>query len=612
MKQLLKENSKWKNVGWFFRILFMIFALTPGCLTTLSDGLDGLHVEMVFLTMGVGAVCWITKDESLRKNRWLHVLCAFFAFTTVMGTSYHEQGSWNYVFGNFAQFLLALVVMAGYYNLYESLIALGAYVSEHWEGVRRREIKGKIENFIFEAHPFWSTFAIAMLCALPYMISFFPGPIQADAFEQVWKYMGIIENSNKHPVVSTVIMGRCLAFGRVVLGSDNLGIFTYTLIQSLLQAVGISYLVCVMKKMKAPVWIRWFGLLFLTVFPLFPMWGFTMVKDAQYYISLLYFGVSFADILVDGTEKKKWWKQIVFLCASYGMILCRKEGRYLLVCALICLFFYHKKQWKLYLFTAVTGFMILFYIEQIYMPAHDIEEGRLAEGLSAPIQQTARYQRDHGAEVTEEERAILSELFDDYDQMGTAHYSPEISDAAKDQMISHPTKEQLKNYFKVWFAQFCKHPDTYFQAFFNQTYGYFYTDRKDRLGTPIIETTVGREQLSMEEFYMEIGFPPQLKGMREFLIGMIHFVTQFPLISLLYNAGFHGYLLLGYVVYLLGSKKGKRILLIVPTLLVFAVCILSPVNGELRYMLPVMIMLPLNLTWCAYQERESVAEKEEK
>lgn len=98
-------------------------------------------------------------------------------------------------------------------------------------------------------------------------------------------------------------------------------------------------------------------------------------------------------------------------------------------------------------------------------------------------------------------------------------------------------------------------PDTYFQAFFNQTYGYFYTDRKDRLGTPIIETTVGREQLSMEEFYMEIGFPPQLKGMREFLIGMIHFVTQFPLISLLYNAGFHGYLLLGYVVYLLGSKR---------------------------------------------------------
>lgn len=47
MKQLLKETVNGKR--WMvFRILFMIFALTPGCLTTLSDGLDGLHVEMVF------------------------------------------------------------------------------------------------------------------------------------------------------------------------------------------------------------------------------------------------------------------------------------------------------------------------------------------------------------------------------------------------------------------------------------------------------------------------------------------------------------------------------------------------------------------------------------
>lgn len=237
------------------------------------------------------------------KNRWLHVLCAFFAVTTVMGTSYHEQGSWNYVFGNFAQFLLALVVMAGYYNLYESLIALGAYVSEHWEGVRRREIKGKIENFIFEAHPFWSTFAIAMLCALPYMISF-----SRDRFRRMhlnrcgstWELLKTAINTRWYPQQSwedawlseewywdPTILEFYLYFDTVpIAGSWNL----------------ISRLRY--EKMKAPVWIRWFGLLFLTVFPLFPMWGFTMVKDAQYYISLLYFGVSFADILVDGTEKK--------------------------------------------------------------------------------------------------------------------------------------------------------------------------------------------------------------------------------------------------------------------------------------------------------------------
>lgn len=55
MKQLLKENSKWKNVGWFFRILFMIFALTPGCLTTLSDGIGRSACGNGFSDHGCGS-----------------------------------------------------------------------------------------------------------------------------------------------------------------------------------------------------------------------------------------------------------------------------------------------------------------------------------------------------------------------------------------------------------------------------------------------------------------------------------------------------------------------------------------------------------------------------
>ena len=90
MKQMLKENGKRANAGWGLRILLMVFALTPGSLTMLSGGLDGLRVEIVFVVMGLGAVCWITREEALRKNWWLHVLCVFFAFTTVLGTSYHE------------------------------------------------------------------------------------------------------------------------------------------------------------------------------------------------------------------------------------------------------------------------------------------------------------------------------------------------------------------------------------------------------------------------------------------------------------------------------------------------------------------------------------------
>lgn len=612
MRQVTDQKEFREKTGFFIKILLMVYALTPGSLSALNGGLDGLRVEFVFLAAGIGTVLWITREEKISKNKWLRILCGFFAFTTVLGMSYHELADWDYLFGSFPQFLLALVVMAGYYFLYSSLIVLGSCIPKYRKGIQRREAKGAVEQFLFEKQPFWGPFFFAMICALPYVFSFFPGVIQADAFEQLWKYMGVIENDNKHPVVSTALMGRCLAFGRTVLGSDNLGICTYTMLQSLLQWTGIAYLMYILKKMKTPVWIRWFGLLFLTVLPLFPMWGYTVAKDTQYYISLLYFCVSFADMLIDGTEKRKHWKQIVFCCASYGMILTRKEGRFLLAVSLVCLFIYYKKQWKLYLFTIVTGFSILFAVEEIYMPAHNIPQGNIAEALSILTQQTARYQRDHSEDVTEWEHEVLSELFDDYDQLGTAHYTPEISDASKFQILGEPTKEQLRDYLKVCFSQFFRHPDTCIQAIFNQTYGYFYMDRKDTKDPPIVENTIGREQLSADEFYMEVGFLPQRKAARDFLVGLTHTAAVFPLISLLYNAGFHGYVLIGCVVYLMAAGKHKRILLMMPTILVFAVCILSPVNGYLRYMLPVMVMLPLNLAWCAYREKDVMKEKEEK
>lgn len=584
------------------QILLMTYALTPGNLEVLAGELSGLHIDLLFAAAGMAVILWINRENNLRKNKWLKLLCAFFAFTTVLGESYYVLDNWNYLFGSVSQFLIALLVMAGYFFLYLNLISVGGYAIKHFGEIRRTEPRGKLENVLFEEHPFCAVFLFAMLFSIPYMISFYPGTIQSDAFEQLYNYMGIIEFSNHHPVVSTKIMGKCIAIGREVFGSDNIGLFIYTLSQSVLQWTGIAYLFCVLKKMDTPIWIRWFGLLFLTVFPLYPMWGYTLVKDTQYYISLLFFAVSFTDILLDGAEKRKHWKKIVFYCAAYSMILCRKDGRYVVALALIGYVFFYRKQWKMYLFTGISGFLILFAVEQIYMPAHGITEGRIAEALSIPIQQTARYARDHGDEITAEENQVMSELFDDYSELGLT-YTPEISDASKRRMIDNPTKEQLKDYVKVWFAQFCKHPDTYFQAFFNQTYGYFYADRKDSHETPVVAQLLGREELLPEEFHIGVSFIPQLKGARTFLNGITNLTTKLPVIALLYSAGFHGYLLIGCVIYLCAGKRKKDILYMAPSLLTFLVCILSPVNGGLRYMLPVMILLPLNISWCAYCEK---------
>lgn len=595
-----------KKIIVLLEILLMTYALTPGNLKVLSGELDGMKGELLFFAAGMGVILWLGRESNLKKNRWIWLLCAFLSFTTVQGRSYQELGSWDYLFGSVGQFFIALLVMSGYFLLYLHLIALGEYVVKHFADIRRTEPCGKLEKLLFEEQPFWGSFIFAMIFALPYVISFYPGVVQADAFEQLYNYMGIIEFSNHHPVVSTKIMGACLALGREVFGSDNIGFYIYNCTQSILQWAGIAYLLCVMKKMKTPIWIRWGSLLFLTVLPLYPRWGYTIVKDAQYYICLLYFMVSFADILLDGTQGRKHWKQIVFCIAVYGMVLCRKEGRYVVALTLICYFLYHRKQWKLYLFAGLTGFLMLFLVEQVYIPSHGIMEGRIAEALSIPAQQTTRYAYEHRGEVTEEEYSVLSEFFDDYDALGPGYYG-EVADGAKARIIDNPTKEQLQAYFKVWFEQFCKHPDTYVQAFLNQTYGYFYINRYEPIGYVVISTLLGHDEFTMDVHHMDVSFLPQLKGIRKVLDDFTVLTTKLPLVSLLYSVGFHGYLLISCVICLCAQKRKKEILFMVPVLLAFLVCLLSPVNGEIRYMLPIMLMLPLDVAWCArVPERKNV------
>ena len=59
----------------------------------------------------------------------------------------------------------------------------------------------------------------------------------------------------------------------------------------------------------------------------------------------------------------------------------------------------------------------------------DIPAGSVGEALSIPMQQTARYIRDYGNEVTDDERTAIEKVLD-YDAI-VQSYMPELSDGVK-------------------------------------------------------------------------------------------------------------------------------------------------------------------------------------
>ena len=233
------------------------------------------------------------------------------------------------------------------------------------------------------------------------------------------------------------------------------------------------------------------------------------------------------------------------------------------------------------------------------MPLAGIGRGPAGEMLSVPLQQTARYLRDHFEDVTQEEAAILEKGFEVELSEIADRYKPDISDPVKANFTDAPDRTYLKEYFRVWAAQFGRHPDTYVQAFLNQIYGYFYPDCPNH-GDYLTVTYIGNSE-HWQDGHLDMEFTVKNGVLREFLRHTIYTVEKMPVLSLFYGCGIYTWLLLGAAAGMLARGKRRELCVLAPEFVVLLICLVSPVNGYLRYMMPVMAALPLWAAWWFYQ-----------
>lgn len=233
------------------------------------------------------------------------------------------------------------------------------------------------------------------------------------------------------------------------------------------------------------------------------------------------------------------------------------------------------------------------------MPLAGIGRGPAGEMLSVPLQQTARYLRDHFEDVTQEEAAILEKGFEVELSEIADRYKPDISDPVKANFTDAPDRTYLKEYFRVWAAQFGRHPDTYVQAFLNQIYGYFYPDCPNH-GDYLTVTYIGNSE-HWQDGHLDMEFTVKNGVLREFLRHTVYTVEKMPVLSLFYGCGIYTWLLLGAAAGMLARGKRRELCVLAPEFVVLLICLVSPVNGYLRYMMPVMAALPLWSAWWFYQ-----------
>jgi hypothetical protein len=176
-----------------------------------------------------------------------------------------------------------------------------------------RAAKTRLGHLIFEEHTFLGSLCVIILFGLPWLIFYFPGTLQWDAHHQLWMYVGATEKTGHFPVLATEYMGILLSIGRTVFHSDTIGLFLYNIIQFSFQAVTASYVCSLLARWKTPMLLKVFNLFMWSLYPYFPIYGYTMVKDTMHYIFVLLMTAALADIISFGDNKAAWWKKLLIV-----------------------------------------------------------------------------------------------------------------------------------------------------------------------------------------------------------------------------------------------------------------------------------------------------------
>lgn len=540
------------------------------------------------------------------------VLSACYALLLMLSEGYYRYDNWDCVFGNKFAFFTSLLRGAG-------IAVFFFFVMQILFAVHVEAKEGE--------HSFVKTFlkllGVFVICWLPYMIIMFPGAMNPDTRDQVAQLTGnshfcftarMIEQNtpdflwnNNHPVLFTLVLKGFVSLGGA-LGSYAWGFELYAVLQSIAFAAAIAFLLTKLRSYGYSKKIVLGFAVFFALNPLFPLWGMTIMKDVPFTIFLVFACVWLYEI-ISGKRNCGIKSCLMLGFALLFMMMFRNNGFFMALLAvpfLVILMWKERKKmlWLLGTFL-ITIVVFKIGITGLLFTSLGIGQGSAGEMYSVPFQQTARYIKEHRKEVTkEEEKAILAVL----NTGGTLDeiadlYVPYRADQVKATFNSKASSADMKNYIKVWFTQFTKHPTVYIQAYLNLIHCWFAMESKaDNIYYPDVDPYIAQMLPGVTQ-------PEALSGARASVRAYTKLLDSSPLTSWLLEFSVYSWVYLALLVIMIVRKKREAFLTAVMLFANYLVCLAGPV-GYMRYALPMIICLPLAILLTFQSDRVHVSEKE--
>ena len=558
--------------------------------TNFDEKYNACVIAIVFILYEVG-ISYLCKRRELIKKRGLvtAAICGIVLSITTLIGSFVENEQMFTIGVKSVLFLVAHTIFLG-------ILSLCLFIK--LEEVNCRSRNKEFEEIFLNKYGGGKkrVWCILTLCWLPYCIMHFPARLGGGSSNQIMQFYGqetlarnmssiIYENhyvTNHHPVLLTYFYGIFFEIGSI-LGDTNAAVFLLSCIILLISSFCMAYLLITVKRYVS-VKLYIILLVIVCIYPIFGIYSYTIFKD-NLFASVL--AIFYALILELNFENKRMysdrWFKIKLIGVSVLIPFLKNQGLLLVIITLLFIGAYYKNM-RRYL-GLVACVVILVYVvlfRSILMPALKIAPEGKQEALSIPFQQTALYVRKYKDELSQKEYEIINAVLP-ADEIAEL-YVPDRADAVKFRYKQEATGEELLNYFLLWFRQFFKHPDIYFQALFAITDGYYYIGSERAILS--LDTGLRIAGASTPEWVLN--FQEKEQNFWAFLV-------HIPVIGYFFCNAIFTWITIFTFFYCIYLRKNKWLLILVPVFLNLLVCMLSPWNGVLRYMLPVIFSFPLQV-----------------
>lgn len=545
-----------------------------------------------------------------------HILSFFFSLMYVGGRGFRYNDSLASLWTPKFNMLKSLIVFIGFYFIYLMSIRLVFYILNNYSKVQNY----LNDNFIFSTNgllkkwksilynnyhnrTFLFVWMLLIIAWLPHLICRYPGALSDDNWAQLNQYFSQTQLATDQPIIHTMTVGVFVDFGLKVLGSTNIGLFLYCIIQSLAMAAALSYSLLFMYNWRTPKWFRLLVIFLYTVTPYFTGNAAWAIKDYPHMVGYVLWGLTFIDIVVrkkasfSFKEDKQFiilWIIGAFLMSSY-----RKNGLHIYLATVsiwigVSIVNHFKYRSGLKISMALISMLVLPVLissglEKGIINAFNVEEIKQQDMFSLPFQQTARYYHYYGDELTDEEYEAIGDVLD-FEWLYT-DYHPYCSDSVKAEFHAENT-QQLLRYFKVWFLMFFKHPLCYIEATWNQSYYVFMPDFDNVVYNQDVNAGIGVATDELKE-YLNLHIPAPIDGLAITICSMYRMLNQMPVISTLNNLC--AYVFLMFAISLFLKRKGLKEyrLAFVPLWLSFIFIFLAPmIADQPRYSWAIFYLMP--------------------